>query len=357
MLVLSIYFYLESEVFSMSIKHPKGKRIGAFDWFIVDCVLQRDSRKFDSESSIARILERIFFEEVGCRRGIQSFIFRFLFQNFVCCYAPMICIGHNWWAPLALDILSASKVCIEKIRRIRTGKTSFNFHGIFHIDAGKNDFTGEARTFELFPLFTSPGSIFNIPRSIGHVAMVTFNFNWQLNVINNDKKKEKKRKKTHQNKMQFLENELNIWKKSSWRWFWRRNHRQNFQLKVCLTCGILFRFRRKKSITIPFWSFNLITPSTSILVFYLFINRSIVLQLEKINGISLSPSTAWRFHWSVWFYEKSMHGVRRLIPKMPKIFTNKLCNVFCINNRTCKALSSKIHYFPLQCSFCIKCWQ
>ena len=47
------------------------------------------------------------------------------------------------------------KFAWKKIRRIRTGKTTFNFHGIFHIDAGKRDSAGEPRSFKLFLLFTS----------------------------------------------------------------------------------------------------------------------------------------------------------------------------------------------------------
>ena len=30
------------------------------------------------------------------------------------------------------------------------GKTTFNFHGMFHIDAAKNDSAGEPRSFERF---------------------------------------------------------------------------------------------------------------------------------------------------------------------------------------------------------------
>ena len=47
-----------------------------------------------------------------------------------------------------------------------TGKTNLNFHGIFHVDAGKNDSAGEPRRFDLFLLFTAPGSIIRSGRPV-----------------------------------------------------------------------------------------------------------------------------------------------------------------------------------------------
>ena len=43
-------------LFSMSIKHPKERRMVAFDWFIGSFSELQSSRKFDSESLMARIL-------------------------------------------------------------------------------------------------------------------------------------------------------------------------------------------------------------------------------------------------------------------------------------------------------------
>ena len=54
----------------------------------------------------------------------------------------------------------------KKIQRMGTGKTTFNFHGIFHIDAGKNNSASEQRSFELFLLFTFPGSIIRSGRPV-----------------------------------------------------------------------------------------------------------------------------------------------------------------------------------------------
>ena len=104
-------------MFSMSIKHPKGRGMGAFYWFIGNC-------KFDSDSSMARILfgelaRRDSLKKMDTEEEFRILSFDFSTQNFVSSL-----VMHPWFAsPLALDVLSASKVCIEKnIRRIGTGK-------------------------------------------------------------------------------------------------------------------------------------------------------------------------------------------------------------------------------------------
>ena len=58
------------------------------------------------------------------------------------------------------------KFASKKIRQIRTGKISFNFHGIFHIDAGKNDSTGKLFQYAMSFLLMFPGVCFSKVRKL-----------------------------------------------------------------------------------------------------------------------------------------------------------------------------------------------
>ena len=71
-------------------------------------------------------------------------------SEFVSSLVNLICISKISdlrWRRWTFYLLQ--KFAAKTIRRLGTGKTSFNFHGIFHIDTGKNDSTGEPRSFEL----------------------------------------------------------------------------------------------------------------------------------------------------------------------------------------------------------------
>ena len=70
----------------MSIKHRKGRRIDAFDWFIGDGLSLARCREIP-QVSMARIFIRRagkkgFIEEDGYKRGIENFILLFFLQNF-----------------------------------------------------------------------------------------------------------------------------------------------------------------------------------------------------------------------------------------------------------------------------------
>ena len=67
----------------MSIKHSKGRRMGAFDWFIGSCLIFIARCREILASLIPRVQWRDFIriagkkeliEEDGHRRGIQNFI-------------------------------------------------------------------------------------------------------------------------------------------------------------------------------------------------------------------------------------------------------------------------------------------
>ena len=78
-----------------------------------------------------------------------------------------------------LDILLSSKVCIEKILWIGKGKTTFNFHGIFHTDAGKNDSASKPRRLSAFSVY-----IFREHYSFWSTGHVRFKF--QLTDVENE---------------------------------------------------------------------------------------------------------------------------------------------------------------------------
>ena len=62
----------------MSIKHRKGRRMDAFDWFIGNGLslarCREISASFNGENFIRRAGKKGFIEEDGYRRGIQNFI-------------------------------------------------------------------------------------------------------------------------------------------------------------------------------------------------------------------------------------------------------------------------------------------
>ena len=72
---------------SMSIKHRKGGRIDAFDWFIGDSLILARCKEipasFNGENFIGKAGKKGFIEEDGYRKGIRNLILRFLLQNFV----------------------------------------------------------------------------------------------------------------------------------------------------------------------------------------------------------------------------------------------------------------------------------
>ena len=88
---------------------------------------------------------------------MQNFILKFLLKNFVS--SLVMHPGHDLHRAVVERFIGFESLSRKKIRWKGTGKTSFNFHGIFQIDAGKNDSAGKPRSCELFLLFTSPGSI------------------------------------------------------------------------------------------------------------------------------------------------------------------------------------------------------
>ena len=154
----------------MSIKHTKGRRMDAFDWFIGNSLiyfsaLQTDSRKFVLESLMARNLfaelarkDLLKKMDTGQDFRILSFYFYFKISLF-----PLLCRHDLHLVKLVSStgvgcFISFKKFAQKKNRRIGTGKATLNFHGIFHMDAGKNYSAGEPKSFELFLLFTTPGS-------------------------------------------------------------------------------------------------------------------------------------------------------------------------------------------------------
>ena len=74
----------------MSIKHPKEKRMGVFDWFTDNYLILARCREIPAsfiqrvqwQDFIQRAGKKGFIEEDGNRRGIQTFILQFLLQNF-----------------------------------------------------------------------------------------------------------------------------------------------------------------------------------------------------------------------------------------------------------------------------------
>ena len=79
----------------MPIKHPKGKRMNAFDRFIGSGLILARCR-FPA-SLIRRVQWRDkkgFMEDTGKEFRILSFDFSFRI-SFFACNAPVICIGHN----------------------------------------------------------------------------------------------------------------------------------------------------------------------------------------------------------------------------------------------------------------------
>ena len=64
----------------MCIKHRKGRRIDAIDWFIGDGLILGRCREilasFSGENFIRGVGKEGFIEEDGYRRGIQNFILR-----------------------------------------------------------------------------------------------------------------------------------------------------------------------------------------------------------------------------------------------------------------------------------------
>ena len=64
----------------MLIKHPKGRQMDAFDWFIGDGLILARCRV--PTSLIRRVNKKGFIEEDGYRRGIQNFFLRFFSSEF-----------------------------------------------------------------------------------------------------------------------------------------------------------------------------------------------------------------------------------------------------------------------------------
>lgn len=88
-------------MFRMSIKHPKEKRMGVFDWFTDNYLFLTRCREIPA-SFIQRVQWQDFSQRAGKkgfikedrnRRGIQNFILQFLLQNF-----SSSLIMHPWFA-------------------------------------------------------------------------------------------------------------------------------------------------------------------------------------------------------------------------------------------------------------------
>ena len=179
----------------MSIKHPKGRRMDAFDWFIGDSLILACCRI--PASLIRRVHWQEFYlerqEKIYQRRWIQernsefySSIFPLEFRFFAC-NAPMICIGHiKLVSSNGIGSFIVFKSLYRKNSTDRDGENHLQFPWNVSHRCWQKLLYWQAEKVENFCAF-SVVYLFrehNSFRSTGHVAMVRFKF--QLTDVENE---------------------------------------------------------------------------------------------------------------------------------------------------------------------------